>query len=173
LEVKDIGVSDRNTLNIEVIPQKVEDIPNGVYLFGLSYSTEVDEPSRNPKSILRLEAADTSTKHLHQFTVFIENLSREDQGLLACVINMQTGTSISPNELERLRRKAHFDHFEICKEGAEVILFWRGIQRRGKKEFKLWYKEDYHVKDPNPIFIQAFFCYNRKGSIVQQMLSFL
>lgn len=144
-------MSDRNGLDVEVIPQALDSVPDGVYMFGVSYSAEVQEPASNHRSQLRLRAADTSTRHLHRFTVFIENLSMENQGLLACVLNMQTGTSVSPNELERLRREEYFDYFEILNQGSEVVIFWRGIEGAGKKEFKLWYKEDFKVKDPNPI----------------------
>ena len=173
MEVINVGVSDQNCLDIEVIPQEVDSIPDGVYLFGLNYSAEIQAPSHNSRSILRLEASDISTKYLHQISIFIENLSMEHQGLLACVISLQTGTSISQNELERLKRRRYFDYFEVRKHGSEVILFWRGIEAAGKKEFKIWYREDFEVKDPNPILVEAFLCYNQNGSKVKKMVSLL
>ena len=97
----------------------------------------------------------------------------ENQGLLACVIRMQTGTSISKNELERLKRKEYIHFYELRKHGSEVVLYWRGIEGAGKIDLKIWYKEDFEVTDPNPILVQAFLCYDRKGSLVEQMLSFL
>jgi hypothetical protein len=166
-------VSHHNTLDVEIIPQKIDSIENGDYMFGLSYSTEIQEPARNNKSILRLEAADISTEHFHQISIFVENLSMENQGLLACVINMQTGTSISQNELERLKRREYFDFYEVRKDGSEIVVYWRGIEGAGKKEFKIWYQENFEVRDPNPILVEAFLCYDKKGSRVQQMLSFL
>ena len=119
-------MSDRNGLDVEVIPQALDSVPDGVYMFGVTYSAEVQEPASNHRSQLRLRAADTSTRHLHRFTVFIENLSMENQGLLACVLNMQTGTSVSPNELERLRREEYFDYFEIL---VGIMLIILGIYR--------------------------------------------
>ena len=173
LELINIGVSYNNALDIEIIPQDLDNLSNAVYTFGLSFSSEIREPSRNNRSVLRLEAEDVSTNHLHEISILIQNKSMENQGLLACVIAMQTGTSISENELERLKRKEFFDFYEIRKHGSEVVVYWRGIEASGKKKFKIWYKEDFEVKDPNPILVQSFLCYDRKGSMVQQMMSFL
>ena len=160
MELVNIGVSYDNALDIEIIPQNLEELSNAVYTFGLSFSSEIREPGQNNRSVLRLEAEDVSSNHLHEISIFIQNKSMQNQGLLACVIAMQTGTSISENELERLKRKEFFDFYEIRKHGSEVVLYWRGIEGGGKKKFKIWYKEDFEVKDPNPILVEAFFCYD-------------
>lgn len=173
LELVNIGVSSRHSMDVEIIPLEADSVSNGVYMFGVNYSAEIQEPGSNYDSVLRLEVADASSDELHQISIFLENLSMENQGLLACVISMQTGTSISKNELERLRRKEYFDYFEVRKHGSEIVVYWRGIEGAGKKEFKIWYKEDFEVQNPNPILVEAFLCYDRRGSKVSKMLPFL
>lgn len=173
MELVNIGVSSRYSMDLEINPLEVDSVPNGVYMFGVNYSAEIQEPGPNYDSILRLEVADESSDELHQISVYVENLSMENQGLLACVISMQTGTSISQNELERLRRKEFFDYFEVRKHGSEIVVYWRGIEGAGKKEFKIWYKEEFEVQNPNPILVEAFLCYDKRGSKVSKMLSLL
>ena len=167
--LKNPSLTPENTLSFEIIP-KDSTISEGSHCFGVSYSYQVPKPEPNLESPLLLSAEQTETESLKKCKISIENKDDELKGMLICIISLQTGLKANLNDLEGLRRSEDIDFYELRKENSEVILYWRGMKAKGKREVELAFLKEFDVKNSVSTLISSYLYYDKSGSLVSELL---
>ena len=130
----------------------------------------MSEPEPNPESPLALTASQTVAEWMSKCTIAIANKDDEQKGMLLCVIGLQTGLKVNLNDLEGLRRNQLVDFYELRKDNSEVVLYWRGMAAKSKRQVELTFLREFRVKNAMPIMISTYLYYDKSGSLVCQLV---
>ena len=169
LAVTSPELTNENTIQVKV---KAKDPTTalGSHSFGVSYSYQVPQPEPNFESPLSLTASQTNTESLKKVTISIENKTEEVQGMLMCIISLQTGLKANLNDLEGLRRNEVVDFYELRNSNSEVILYWRGMAEGASRGVQLSFLKEFEVKNALPTLVSAYLYYDKSGSLISQLL---
>ena len=161
-------MTNENTIQVKI---KAKDLKSlGSHCFGISYSYQVPKPEPNPESPLSLTASQSENESLTKYKISITNKRDEVQGMLMCIISLQTGLKVNLNDLEGLRRNEIVDFYELRKANSEVILYWRGMAQEGKREVELALLKEFEVKNALPTLISAYLYYDKSGSLLSKLI---
>ena len=162
-------MTPENTVDLQIKPKDPKS-SKGEHCFGISYMYQVAEPEANPESPLKLTASQTQTESLNKCKIIVENTDDEVKGMLICIISLQTGLKVNLNDLEGLRRNEVVDFYEMRNHNSEVILYWRGMTAKGKREVELAFIKEFEVKNALPSLVSTYLYYDKSGSLISKLL---
>jgi hypothetical protein len=169
ISLNNVQITPENTVEIKITPKDAKSA-KGEHCFGVSYMYQVSKPQPNPESPLALTVSQKETDSLKKYTIKIKNKENKMQGMLICIISLQTGLKVNLNDLEGLRRNEVVDFYEMRNHNSEVILYWRGMSEKGKRKVKLSFLKEFKVKDALPTLVSTYLYYDKGGSLISQLL---